>query len=270
MTEQVTPTSRSGGRVLPTPAARGRVGAIDGNVGAGLRSRAAPGSGGPAAADSRRDVPRGTRWSQAAEGRASKGVRPDVAERSAVRRRSSRRDPRPRRRTGAPEEARLRPARFVRETLRRAGFAGRRIQEDVRSGRHSRPYEEENRKELTMRNVILSWYAYAESGEAGPVRRPDTPTATLDNPTRVSELFHDARRLDRELTPQGWKHLWSRYGLEGLIDLARGGFPARDAGRRGRRGTDVRIARRRLRPGVGRIRRVRRATPHVRARPNKN
>jgi hypothetical protein len=77
-----------------------------------------------------------------------------------------------------------------------------------------------------MRNVILSWYAYAESGEAAPVRRPDTPTATLDNPTRVSELFHDARRLDAEMTPQGWKHLWSRYGLEGLIDLARGAdFP---------------------------------------------
>ena len=77
-----------------------------------------------------------------------------------------------------------------------------------------------------MRNVILSWYAYAESGEAAPVRRPDTPTATLDNPTRVSELFHDARRLDAELTPAGWKHLWSRYGLEGLIDLARGAdFP---------------------------------------------
>ena len=77
-----------------------------------------------------------------------------------------------------------------------------------------------------MRNVILSWYAYAESGEAGPARRPDIPTTALDNPTRVSELFHDARRLDRELTPEGWKHLWSRYGLEGLIDLARGAdFP---------------------------------------------
>ena len=73
-----------------------------------------------------------------------------------------------------------------------------------------------------MRNVILSWYAYAESGEAAPVRGPDTPTATtLDNPTRVSELFQDARRLDAELTPQGWQHLWGRYGLEGLIDLAR-------------------------------------------------
>ena len=77
-----------------------------------------------------------------------------------------------------------------------------------------------------MRNVILSWYAYAESGAAGTARRPDTPTAALDNPTRVSELFHDARRLDAELTPQGWKHLWSRYGLEALIDLARGAdFP---------------------------------------------
>ena len=71
----------------------------------------------------------------------------------------------------------------------------------------------------TMRNAILSWYAYCESGAAGRTDRPNE----LDNPNRVAELFADARKLDAELTPHGWRHLWSRYGLDGLIDLARGG-----------------------------------------------
>ena len=78
-----------------------------------------------------------------------------------------------------------------------------------------------------MRQSIVSWYAYAQAGTATvePTPRPD-----LDDPARVAELYGDVRRADAELTPDGWKHLWSRYGLEGLIDLARGaGFPD-DAG----------------------------------------
>src|SRR4051794_2466977 len=67
-----------------------------------------------------------------------------------------------------------------------------------------------------MNTAILSWYAYAQSVAA---RRP-AHDADLDDPARVVELFNDARRLDAELTPQGWKHLWAHYGLEGLIDLA--------------------------------------------------
>lgn len=73
-----------------------------------------------------------------------------------------------------------------------------------------------------MRNAILSWYAFAASGAAGR-DEPRDPNCT---PDRLAELFGDARRLDAEMTPEGWQYLWSRYGLEGLIDLARqGGWP---------------------------------------------
>jgi hypothetical protein len=97
--------------------------------------------------------------------------------------------------------------------------------------------------------AILSWYAYAESGaaaEAGgwasselverigpcsdlvegtrmPAQDAGQRSDDLSNPERVAELFCDARALDSDLTPQGWKYLWSHYGLQGLIDLARRG-----------------------------------------------
>ena len=107
-----------------------------------------------------------------------------------------------------------------------------------------------------MKRAILSWYAYSESGAATRAARafaqgrlrewadglepkrtgPDSPLdgqhgfvlpdpclAELDDPERVLELFADARRLDAEVTPQGWRRLWSRYSLEGLLDLARRG-----------------------------------------------
>lgn len=80
-----------------------------------------------------------------------------------------------------------------------------------------------------MKREILSWYAYAESGAARPGEPAEGPSIAdeLDNPERVIDLMNDARRLDSEVTPEGWRHLWSRYGLDGLIDLARaGGWPA--------------------------------------------
>ncbi len=86
-----------------------------------------------------------------------------------------------------------------------------------------------------MKLAILSWYAYAESGaaaEAGGWTAPQVQEARpgadgLSNPQRVVELFCDARALDSDLTPQGWEYLWSHYGLQGLIDLARrGDWPA--------------------------------------------
>jgi hypothetical protein len=86
--------------------------------------------------------------------------------------------------------------------------------------------------------AILSWYAYAESGAAAEVggwartelverafpqpQDAGSPRADdLSNPDRVAELFCDAGAMDSGLTPQGWKYLWSHYGLQGLIDLAR-------------------------------------------------
>ena len=107
-----------------------------------------------------------------------------------------------------------------------------------------------------MKDAILAWYAYSECGAAtGPARAwaqgrlrewaegiepertgsdlpadgqppsppPDPGLAQLDDPERVLALFADARRLDAEVTPQGWRRLWTRYSLEGLIDLARRG-----------------------------------------------
>ena len=93
-----------------------------------------------------------------------------------------------------------------------------------------------------MRNAILAWYAYSESGLAGPAeatlrpagrlgdRQPDPPyrpAVDLDEPAHVAGLFADVRALDAQVDARGWKHLFSRYGLEGLIDLAkrRGWWP---------------------------------------------
>ena len=91
-----------------------------------------------------------------------------------------------------------------------------------------------------MRHAILAWYAYSESGAAGPAeatarpaRRladlpPGRPAADLNEPADVAGLFGDVRLLDAQVDARGWKHLFSRYGLDGLIDLARrrGGWPA--------------------------------------------
>jgi hypothetical protein len=86
--------------------------------------------------------------------------------------------------------------------------------------------------ESEVKLAILSWYAYAESGaaaEAGGWASAqsqeviDRRDGDLSDPERVVELFNDARTLDSDLTPQGWKYLWSHYGLQGLIDLARRG-----------------------------------------------
>lgn len=91
-----------------------------------------------------------------------------------------------------------------------------------------------------MRNQILAWYAYSESGAAGPTTtstgrvnriaalEAEQSAADLDEPGQVTGLFADVRRLDAEVGAQDWKHLFSRYGLEGLIDLAknrRAGWP---------------------------------------------
>ena len=50
------------------------------------------------------------------------------------------------------------------------------------------------------------------------------------NASRVIGLFADARKLDHDVDAQGWKHLFTRFGLEGLIDLAKNrqaGWPDR-------------------------------------------
>lgn len=88
-----------------------------------------------------------------------------------------------------------------------------------------------------MRNVILAWYAYSESGEAGRTALPqphrlaelidDPVDADLDRPDYVAGLFGDVRQLDLAIGAREWKHLFGHYGLTGLIDLAkqRGNWP---------------------------------------------
>jgi hypothetical protein len=98
--------------------------------------------------------------------------------------------------------------------------------------RAARCCDSEDVRELAVKQAILSWYAYAESGAAAEAggwaaaqaqEAVDGRVGDLSDPQRVVELFNDARTLDADLTPQGWKYLWSHYGLQGLIDLARRG-----------------------------------------------
>lgn len=89
-----------------------------------------------------------------------------------------------------------------------------------------------------MRNAILAWYAYSESGNAGPTALPrphrlaglcvDPPAPDLNDPAHVAALFGDVRQLDVQVSACGWKHLFRQYGLTGLIDLAtkQGDWPA--------------------------------------------
>jgi len=89
-----------------------------------------------------------------------------------------------------------------------------------------------------MRDLIIAWYAYSESGQAGPGGLPaphrlanlcvDPPPEKLGEPAHVAGLFADVRQLDLQVSACGWKHLFSRYGLTGLIDFARqrGDWPA--------------------------------------------
>lgn len=59
------------------------------------------------------------------------------------------------------------------------------------------------------------------------VLQPDRPTVDLNEPAHVAGLFGDVRAVDAQVDARGWKHLFSHYGLAGLIDLAkrRGGWP---------------------------------------------
>ena len=48
----------------------------------------------------------------------------------------------------------------------------------------------------------------------------------IDDPKTVVQLLADARALDAQLSRQGWRYLWSHYGLQGLITFARrSGWP---------------------------------------------
>jgi hypothetical protein len=45
--------------------------------------------------------------------------------------------------------------------------------------------------------------------------------ADLLRPHKVAELFAQAQILRASITRQGWKFLWNRYGLDGLLELGR-------------------------------------------------
>jgi hypothetical protein len=66
-----------------------------------------------------------------------------------------------------------------------------------------------------MRGAILAWYQYPE------------PTGTeyfaddLSEATAVVRLFARAARFRAHITAQGWRFLWKRFGLQGLLDINR-------------------------------------------------
>jgi hypothetical protein len=84
-----------------------------------------------------------------------------------------------------------------------------------------------------MRNEILAWYAYSESGAAGtatletregmPSEQKSVGAATprmIDAP-RLAELFAAARQREAIADAQRWQRFFDRNGFEGLIDLAK-------------------------------------------------
>jgi hypothetical protein len=66
-----------------------------------------------------------------------------------------------------------------------------------------------------MRSAILAWYQYPE------------PTGTeyfaddLSEPRQVVRLFNRAAQFRAHITAQGWRFLWKRYGLSGLLEINR-------------------------------------------------
>jgi hypothetical protein len=75
-----------------------------------------------------------------------------------------------------------------------------------------------------MTDILLAWYPYpAPQGTSYYPR-------DLAQPANVVALFKQASRFRAHVTAEGWRYLFTRYGLEGLLDLNRaaGWFDATD------------------------------------------
>ena len=62
---------------------------------------------------------------------------------------------------------------------------------------------------------ILAWHQHPEPAGTAYFERH------LQDPDAVAELFRDAKVLRAVITRAGWKHLWERFGLEGLVEINR-------------------------------------------------
>jgi hypothetical protein len=65
------------------------------------------------------------------------------------------------------------------------------------------------------RDPILAWYHDpAPAGTAYFERH-------LQDPAAVAEIFGHAKVLRAMITREGWRFLWDRFGLEGLVEINR-------------------------------------------------
>ena len=60
---------------------------------------------------------------------------------------------------------------------------------------------------------ILAWHQHPEPAGTAYFERH------LQDADAVAEVFRDAKVLRAMITRAGWKHLWERFGLEGLIQI---------------------------------------------------
>ena len=68
-----------------------------------------------------------------------------------------------------------------------------------------------------MREPILAWYQYpVPAGTVYFARH-------LADPGIAVQVFGHACAGAARVTPEGWQFLWSNYGLDGLVEIARDG-----------------------------------------------
>ena len=70
---------------------------------------------------------------------------------------------------------------------------------------------------MVMRNDSLAWYSYPWPGGSRFYEQH------LSDAELVAEIFSHAQAGAARITADGWKFLWTYYGLDGLIALARRG-----------------------------------------------
>ncbi len=60
---------------------------------------------------------------------------------------------------------------------------------------------------------ILAWYQFPEPAGTAYFARH------LQDPAAVAELFGHVKVLRAMITREGWRHLWTHFGLEGLLEI---------------------------------------------------
>jgi hypothetical protein len=62
---------------------------------------------------------------------------------------------------------------------------------------------------------ILAWHQHPEPAGTAYFERH------LQDPDAVAELFGHTKVLRAMITRSGWRHLWERFGLDGLVEINR-------------------------------------------------